>query len=416
MDSAGVDRHVMRKHRRRIMTGKGIAIALVALCMIGSALVMPNASSQVNAKWAYLLYLDADNSLDVKANNVWVVQSDLDELTSVGSTDDVACYVLVDRYAGPANLLKIEKGHAEEIAHPDLNGREVNMGDPATLRAFVSYALTDSLAEKVMLVFWDHGSLRYVASDDHATDKGGNDALTHFEVVQALSGIKVDVIAADECNVGQIEVAYEYAVNTQAQFLVAAETYTGWRGFPYDATLRAMTDNPDMTPREAAVMMVEETQKLLNQPPYMGERVNTHAAIDLAKVVDLVGSLKDLTGIMTPDISAYANDISRARGNAQYCYGANAGDRIDLNMFLRSLASKTSSVEVQNACAAALEVFDSTVIALHATKSLQHMLSGLGITFVDHKQALPSFYGSFAFAGQGWVDFDLAYCGVHGSV
>jgi len=398
------------------MKGKGIAIALVALCMLGSALALPSASSQVNAKWAYLLYLDADNSLDVKANNVWVVQSDLDELTSVGSTEDVVCYVLVDRLAGPANLLKIEKGHAEEIAHPDLNGKELNMGDPATLRTFVSYAITETLAEKVLLIFWDHGSLRYVASDDHATDNGGKDVLTHFEVAQALSGLKVDVIAADECNVGQIEIAYEYAMNTQTQYLVAAETYTGWRGFPYDATLKAMTDNPDMTPRDAAVMMVEQTQILLNKPPYMGERVNAHAAFDLTSVVDLVGSLKDLTDIMTPNISAYANDISKARGNAQYCYGANAQDKIDLWMFLRSLSAQTWSSDVKNACAAALEDFDSTVIALQATRSLQHMLSGLGITFVDHKQALPSFYNDFDFAGQGWLDFDLAYCGVHGSV
>ncbi len=398
------------------MTGKGIAIALVALCMVGSALVMPNASSQVNAKWAYLLYLDADNNLDKKANNVWVVQSDLDELTSVGSTDEVACYVLVDRLEGPANLLKIEKGHADEIANPDLNGKEINMGDPATLRSFVTFAQQDSLADKTLLVFWDHGSLRTVASDEHVSDKGGRDSLTHWEVVQALDGLKVDVIAADECNVGQIEVAYEYAMNTQTQYLVAAETFTGWRGFPYDATLRAMTQNPDMMPRDAAIMMVDETQKLLDQPPHMAESTNVHAAIDLNKVVDFVGSLKDLTELLTPNISAYANDVSRARGNAQYSYASNAGDRIDLCMFLRSLAAKTSSNEVRNASAAALDDFFETVIALQAGRSMQNMVSGLGITFVDHKQELPNFYTDFAFAGQGWLDFDLAYCALHGSV
>ncbi len=398
------------------MRGKGIVIALAALCMIGSAFVVPNASSQVNAKWAYMLYLDADNSLDVKANNVWVVQSDLDELMSVGSTDDVSAYVLVDRYAGPANLFKVEKGNLREIANPDLNGLEINMGDPATLRAFVSYALTDSLATNSLLVFWDHGSLKYVASDDHATDKGGKDSLTHFEVVQALDGLSVDVIAADECNVGQIEVAYEYAMNTHAQYLVAAETFTGWRGFPYDATLRAMTENPDMTSREAAVMMVDETQKLLNQPPYMAERTNSHAAFDLAKTVELVGSLKELTGILTQNMSDYANVISRARGQAQYNYAANAGDRVDLAMFIRSISAKSTSDEVHNASSAVLEDFSETVIALHAARSMDVKIDGLGITFVDHKQALPTFYADFAFAGQGWLDFESAYWAVHGNL
>jgi hypothetical protein len=394
---------------------RGIAIALVALCLVASPLLVPNASSQPNHKWLYLLYLDADNSLDVKANNVWVVQSDLDELMSVGSTDSVTCYVLVDRVAGPANLLKIEKGNAEEIANPDLNGKEIDMGDPATLRSFVTYAFAASPADNALLIFWDHGSLRYVASDDHASDTGGTDALTHFEVVQALSGLKVDVIAADECNVGQIEVAYEYAMNTQTQYLVAAETYTGWRGFPYDATLREMTANPDMTPRDAAIMMVDQTQLLLDKPPYMGERVNTHSAIDLSKVVELVGSLKGLTSIMTPDMSDYANTVSKARGNAQYCYGANAGNRIDLKMFVQSISIRTTSDVVRNACTAVLDDFEETVIALHAAGSLDHMLSGLGITFTDHLKDVPSFYSQFAFAGQGWPEFVSAYCAAHGS-
>ncbi len=405
----------MMNQRGNKMRMKGIAIAIIAVCMASSVMFVPSASSQQQHKWLYLLYLCADNSLDVKANNVWVVQDDLDELTSVGSTDQVVCYVLVDRVDGPANLLRIEKGSAVEIANPDLNGLELNMGDPATLRSFVSYAFTATPADRALLIFWDHGSLRYAASDDHAGDTGHGDVLTHFEVTQALSGLEVDVIAADECNVGQIEVAYEYAMNTHAQYLVAAETYTGWRGFPYDATLREMTSNPDMTARDAAIMMVDQTQLLLNKPPYMGERINSHSAIDLSKVVSLVGSLNALATAMTPDIALYANDISKARGNAQYCYGANAGNRIDLKMFVQSLSVKTQSAEIKNLCTAVLNDFEDTVVAIHATRSLDHMLFGLGITFVDHNREWPSFYGQFAFAGQGWPEFVNAYDAVHGS-
>lgn len=398
------------------MRTRGIAIALVAMSLAASALLVPNASSEGQHKWMYLLYLDADNSLDVKANNVYVVQSDLDELMSVRwSTDDVVCYVLVDRLAGPANLLRIDNGKATEMTDFAWNGKEVNMGSPDTLRDFVSFTAKKTPADNTLLVFWDHGSLRYAASDDHVSDSGGTDVLTHFEVVEALSEFKIDVIAADECNVGQIEVAYEYAVNTQAKYLVAAETYTGWRGFPYDATLREMTKNPAMTPEDAATMLVEQTQILLNKPPYMGERVNTHSAIDLTKVQDLVGSLKSLTSMMIPDMDHYINLISRARGNAQYCYGANAGNRIDLGVFVQSIAAKTASKDLREACSAVLEDLDDTVIAIHATGSLDHMLNGLGITLPDHMSELPGFYSDFEFAGQGWLDFAKAYCGAHGS-
>ena len=395
---------------------KGIAIALIAVCLASSVMFVPGASSQQQTKWLYLLYLCADNSLDVKANNVWVVQDDLDELMSVGSTDDVVCYVLVDRLAGPANLLRIEKGSTLEIAHADLNGIEINMGDPATLRSFVTFAFTETPTDRALLVFWDHGSLRYVASDDHVSENNKGDVLTHFEVVQALSGLKVDVIAADECNVGQLEIAYEYAVNTQTDYLVAAETYTGWRGFPYDATFREMTENPDMTARDAAIMMVDETQLLLNQPPYMGERINSHGAFDLSKAVDLVGSLKSLAEALASDIDNHAGVISKARGHAQYCYGANAGNRIDLRMFVQSISISTPSEVVEDLCIAVLNDFDDTVVALHATHSLHNMAFGLGITFVDHFREWPGFYSDFAFAAQGWMDFVNAYCAVHGTV
>lgn len=401
------------------MKGRTIVMTLVVLSLAASMLLAPSAIAQkAHPKWMYLLYLDADNSLDVNAgaHNLPVVQSDLDELMSVGSTSSVVCYVLVDRVAGPANLFKVDKGSLEEMTRFALDGKEIDMGDPSTLNSFVTYTTSLTPADNTMLIFWDHGSLRYAAYDEHASDAGGTDSLTHQEVVQALSGLKVDVICADECNVGQIEIAYEYATHLRTQYLVAAETYTGWRGFPYDATLREMTKNPDMTPRDAAVMMVDQTQLLLNQPPYSGERVNTHAATDLAKVVDLVSSLKGLTSLITPKMADYANIVSNARGEAQYCYGANAENRIDLMTFVQAIKDRSTDSAVSDSCAAVISGLDATIVAIQASGSLDHMLFGLGITMPDHSWEMPSYYQEFAFPAQGWMAFLEAYWAAHGSV
>jgi hypothetical protein len=401
------------------MKGRTIVMTLVVLSLAASMLLAPSAIAQkAHPNWMYLLYLDADNSLDVNAgaHNLPVVQSDLDELMSVGSTSSVVCYVLVDRVAGPANLFKVNKGSLEEMTRFALDGKEIDMGDPSTLKSFVTYATSLTPADNTMLIFWDHGSLRYVAYDEHASDAGGTDSLTHQEVVQALSGLKVDVICADECNVGQIEIAYEYATHLRTQYLVAAETYTGWRGFPYDATLREMTKNPGMTPRDAAVMMVDQTQLLLNQPPYSGERVNTHAATDLAKVVDLVSSLKGLTSLITPKMADYANIVSNARGEAQYCYGANAENRIDLMTFVQAIKDRSTDSAVSDSCAAVISSLDATIVAIQASGSLDHMLFGLGITMPDHSWEMPSYYQEFAFPAQGWTAFLEAYWAAHGSV
>ena len=407
------------------MRAKALFVSLFAVIVVVGIVAAPCvnagvAGGKVSAKvsWKFLLYLDADNSLDVYAgaHHESVVESDFLELMSVGSTRDAVAYVLVDRYAGPANLFKVLPGKMQELTDFALNGKEANMGDPATLRSFVSYTSKVSPSEHTLLVFWDHGSPRGVAWDDHATDAGGADFLSQWEVVQALTGYKVDVIGADECNVGHTEVAYEYAIGLQTEYLVAAETYTGWRGFPYDALLRELTNHPSMTPREVAAMMVEQTQILLDKPPYSGERINSHSAIDLAKIPELVASLKGLTSLLTPNMDIYAGTVSKARGAAQYCYGANAINVIDLGTFVERISSEARSQEVLDACSAVLASLDAAIVSLHATGSTDHMLTGLGIGFPNHSWEMSSYYPDFAFADQGWMDFLEAYWAAAGSI
>ena len=401
------------------MRKKNVAATLAVAILAVSMFVGTNVAGQnSHAKWLYLLYLDADNNLDTYtgAHHLSVVESDFAELMSVGSTKDVACYVLADRWNGPANLFKVNKGSMEEMKSSPLNGKEINMGDPATLNSFISFASSKNPAEHTLLIFWDHGSPRGVAWDDHASDAGGEDYLSQWEVVQGLTGYKVDVIGADECNVGQIEVAYEYATSMPTEYLVAAETYTGWRGFPYDCTLREMTKSPGMTPREVAVMMIEQTQLLLDKPPYMGERINSHSAIDLSKVPALVLSLKGLTDLLTPNMDIYAGAIATARGNAQYCYGANAINLVDMRTLIATIGSQAGSEIIKDACDSVLANFDVTVVKVQATGSLEDMLYGLGIGLPDHSWELPSYYEDFAFSGQGWMDFLEAYWAAHGVI
>lgn len=399
------------------MKGRWVCV-IAAIVLVAAIVSVPSTSAKgPRASWAYLLYLDADNSLDVYAgaHHVPVVQSDLDELMSVGSTPEVAVYVLVDRYAGPANLYYVEEDRLVEQTSFPLDGREANMGDPATLRSFVAYADAAANPAHTLLIFWDHGSPEYVAYDDHAGPEGGADRLTHQEVIQALDGYRVDVIASDECLVGQLEVAYEYvAKGLDTDYLVAAETYTGWRGYPYDWTLRALVDDPDMSAREAAVMMIEEIQRLLSPAPYSGEETNAHAAIDLAAIPALASSVIDLTNLLTPQMKANADLVSKARADAVYSYGANALNLIDLKTFVLRIAQGTRSSSIR---AAALEVaanIDLAIVAVQTTKTTDHQVAGLGVAFPNHPGEVPSYYADFAFPAIGWMDFLEAYWAANG--
>jgi len=406
------------------MRVRGFAAVFTVFVLATSMLVVPGLNAVQPAKgadvaeWRYLVYLVADNSLDVSAGqfHVPVVEDDFRELMSVDSSDLVQCYVFVDRFEGPANLFKFTKDNMEEITDFDLNGIEVNMGDPATLRAFIEYVYEAAPAERTMLMFWDHGSFDYAGWDDNGPEPGVADALTHYDVMEALDGYKADVVGYDECLVGQMETVYEYAVNGfQADYLMVSETYTNWRGYPYDQTLQELVENPFMDSRECALMFIEQTQLLLSQRPYMSEIVNCHAAIDMSKVRTLADSVGALAKLLTLDVKTYVKDISRARGVAGFSWGANAVNVADLWTFVTTIDRFVADMEISEACQQVLTNFDEAVIALQVSHSMDNQVHGLGINLAFHERDVPDYYAEYSFDDNGWLDFLEAFwtaCGI----
>jgi len=402
------------------MIRKATAVTLAAAFLAMSMFVGTNAGAQDNhVKWSFLVYLAADNHLDGDVYGVPLVEDALGQLMSVGSTDSVAVHALVDRHSEPDNLFKVNKGELVPMTgFFALSGTEFNTGDPNTLRSFVEYTESLAPAEYTSLIIWDSGSLGYIAKDVQGEPIHGYynydivDYLTHQEVVQALDGLNVDILGADECNIGYMEIAYEYAVHQTARYLVTAPTYIGWRGFPYDAILAEMTEHPDMDARHAAVMMVEQRQLFLDQPPYQMERTNAFSAIDLAKVKDLASSLKVLTGLVTPKMADYINIVNKARSQANMAYAQNPMNRIDLMTFVKSLDAKSS--EFDGALDAVISDLDAAVMALQTTGTTDHMTSGLGIYMPNHPSELPDIYRVFAFPAEGWMAFLEAYWSAHG--
>ena len=100
--------------------------------------------------WTFMVYMAGFNNLSSAATE------DLDEMRTVGSTDDVNVVVFVKRLdRESAERIVIRKdGEAEE---PDLVGG-ADSGNPQTLLDFVRWAAEAAPADRYALVVWNHGS------------------------------------------------------------------------------------------------------------------------------------------------------------------------------------------------------------------------------------------------------------------
>jgi len=363
------------------------------------------------AKWSVLVYLVADNSLDDYTD------TDLEELKAGGSSADVNVLILMDKLYEPACLLAVV-GH-ELVMLADLG--ELNMGDPATLAWFVDYSVSNCPAEHMLLFFWDHGSgVNGVALDETMEDGTvGEDWLSHHELVSALDGHHVDIIAADECSVGQMETVYEYRVKgLDMDYLVASESYISWRGFSYDEILIALNGDSDMDERELSLVIVEAFTDLFSVPPYQSEILTTQSVFDMSKVEALGAAMLVLADTLAGDIDSYGSVISSARLASITPWGSTSAGRIDMATFVAYIKDSLDRGDpAVAACVRVLEAFDECMIGMGVTKNSEMFgYEGMGILFPPSysmytvaSAASYELYMGFEFPNAGWWTFLETY-------
>jgi hypothetical protein len=415
------------ENRRRVLMT--FAIVCAAAFAAQPVFASKTVDEQLTPTWRVLVYLDGDNNLDtvLGGEEVGVVETDLLELMAVGSTVNVDVFTLVDRFDGPAVLYRVLPGDLKEMTDYEYHGKEVNMGDPAILRSFVSYAFLpgQSTAQYTIIVFWDHGTPYYIAWDDNPSEDEGvePDCLTHKEVIEALDGYHIDILGADECLVGQIEVAYQYHTYAEVDYLVASECYTGWRGIAYDRILEEIEEDREITPEELSMAIAEHFSEMMEKTPYKSEMVNSKAAVDLSCMDALTASVKDFTGLMIPDMEDYCSAIKSAQSSAQILYGTSAISRVDFGAFFASLGERVNDADVKAACASVLNAYDAAILAIGTSRITEDLHTGLGIYLpLNPAHSLEEFmlngseeeYRSYAFPQQGWMDFIEAFWSANG--
>ncbi|MFC1610719.1 clostripain-related cysteine peptidase [Myxococcota bacterium] len=203
------------------------------------------------AEWTFFVYMNADNDLEAMGVD------DLQEMRKVGSLPgQVNILVLVDGHGGfvfpssswspRARLLYIAPRRNSELAEVvelpvasnselgrllDQSGGELNMGDPAVLRAAVRYIRENYPSDRFALDAWNHAKAWEHAGVDFTN--GDTLEVAGGELLSALDGLQIDVLGFDSCMAATYQTA-DIADRLGVKCLVASEELEPGTGWPYD--------------------------------------------------------------------------------------------------------------------------------------------------------------------------------------
>lgn len=301
----------------------------------------PGAPAAEPAEWTILVYHDADCDLEAP------MLDDLDEMLAVGSTPAVRIAAFVDRspagepegryanrqvggledWAG-AKYVEVGRGALHELGTPE---GEPNMGDPATLLAFVEQGMKDFPAKHTALLLSDHGlAWPGVCSDD----SHDHDFLDLGEIRAVLAKVaathgKLALLGFDACLMATVEVAA--AVAPFADVLVASEELEPGTGWWYTPVLEALSQAPTTDAATLGAWIADHYAASFSRQKESADagagRTITLSVIDLAKAGAVAAAAGALAGAATKALAAKGREawvpIARARARAEE-YGRSA--------------------------------------------------------------------------------------------
>lgn len=315
-------------HSKRVLSGLAVMFVLLAssgFAMAGAPKTVTAVEYPlVDAEWTIMVYLDADNSLEVNG------YQDIAEMEKVASAKGVNVVVLFDVlstsechwfYIEPGVTHVASDGTVLECDCKEIAGGcpgELNMADPKTLKDFVSAAADYAEADHYFLDLWNHGGGWWAICVDETADplpSGSADRLQMAEVADAVSasGVYLDVIDYDACFMGMVEVAYENI--DIADYMVASITTSPGTGYNYTMMLEMIQALDEKDPYSVSVATVDAYvghYDLFSDAGVGGYPYVSSSVFDLAKVEELVGVGRTDAGMdaLGKVLESYADDYS----------------------------------------------------------------------------------------------------------
>ena len=232
-----------------------------------------------------------------------------------------------------------------EAMKPTVRDDAASMGNPQTLKEFLSFSQTYYPAEKYGLILWDHGA---GPNQGVCVDQVFNqDLICILELIDALkdspfAASPLEWIGFDACLMGSVEIAARLA--PYAKYMIASEESEPGCGWNYSFISDIPMDKTGADTGKRIIDRYFDDIAILNQYA-SGENSATLSCIDLSGMEKLCSSGENLFRELDQELNAETYvDFIKAREKATP-FGHTTGgkatfdyDLIDLNTYLEQLA------------------------------------------------------------------------------
>ena len=372
----------MRVREMRFLLCVAVVVAFALPTASAAAPVLQGDLATDDGKeWTLLVYWDSDNNLEPCAE--FAMETWKPALTC---DDEINLVVYMDLLSVSGTwIYDIHDGECHTVEAWE----ELNSSDPSTLERFLDYGLANYPAKKTMLVMQDHGyAWRGMCRDE--TDGNGimliDSMASAIRNATAASGVWVDILALDACDVATIEIAYE--LRDTVGWLAASELFVPDDGLPYDMILRALVARPEMTPCELAHDMVDMYMEYYSSKtlyehmhPY-DQDFMTFSAFDLSLIDEVGAAFIEMTEVLEPLVADNVNAVQAAWNHAFVTVHQSMGGWEFVPSAYTLFADLRGLDEgLDGAIATFMEAFDAALVNEGSSTRLGDAPTGLNIYF-----------------------------------
>ena len=214
-----------------------------------------------------------------------------------------------------------------------------SMTSPKTLASFITYGAQHFPANRMCLIFWDHGGGSATGYGyDEKYSSSGSMSLAGINTALKSAGQKFDFIGFDACLMATVENGL--MLSQYADYMIASEETEPGVGWYYTNWLSRLGSNPGMPTVEIGKLIADDFVAVCNQK--CRGQGTTLSVVDLAElqatVPSRLTSFSKATNqlIQNQDYKTVATARSKTREFAQ----STRIDQIDLVHFAKNLATK----------------------------------------------------------------------------